>query len=103
MTNGFYWVYQAAWDPAARLEWMDANGFAAQVLYPNAIGIGGQTMAKGGAGPGLRRLCVEMYNDAMAELQASSDYRFIPMPVLPAWDIAECAREAERLAGLGFR
>jgi hypothetical protein len=39
----------------------------AQVLYPNAIGIGGQTLANEVKDPALRRLCVEIYNDAMAE------------------------------------
>jgi predicted TIM-barrel fold metal-dependent hydrolase len=101
--NGIDWVHEASWDPQARIAWMDANGFQAQVLYPNAIGIGGQTLATGVQDPVLRRLCVEMYNDAMAELQVWSGNRFIPMPVLPAWSIAECVREAQRLATLGFR
>ncbi len=101
--NGIDWVHQAAWDPQARLDWMDQNGFYAQVLYPNAIGIGGQTLANDVHDPALRRLCVEIYNDAMAELQDWSKLRFLPMPVLPAWSIEECAREAERLADLGFR
>jgi predicted TIM-barrel fold metal-dependent hydrolase len=101
--NGIDWVHQGAWDPVARLEYMDQNGFYAQVLYPNAIGIGGQTLANEVHDPVLRRLCVEIYNDSMAELQAWSNNRFLPMPVLPAWSVEECVREAERVAGLGFR
>lgn len=101
--NGIDWVHQAAWDPEARLEWMDQNGFHAQVLYPNAIGIGGQTLANEVHDPVLRSLCVELYNDSMADLQQWSNNRFLPMPVLPAWSIEECARTAERLADQGFR
>jgi predicted TIM-barrel fold metal-dependent hydrolase len=48
-------------------------------------------------------MCVEIYNDAMAEIQDASGNRFIPMPVMPAWDVAACVREAERIAALGFR
>ena len=70
---------------------------------PNAVGIGGQVLANDVEDPVLRQLCVEIYNDAMAELQDWSGNRFIPMPVMPAWDIAACVREAQRIAALGFR
>jgi len=101
--NGIDWIHQAAWDPEARLALMDECGVYAQVLYPNAIGIGGQTLANQVKDPALRRLCVEIYNDSMAEIQDWSDHRFLPMPVLPAWSIDECVAEAQRLAALGFR
>jgi predicted TIM-barrel fold metal-dependent hydrolase len=101
--NGIDWVHQAAWDPEARLALMDECGVYAQVLYPNAIGLGGQTLANEVHDPVLKRLCVEIYNDAMAELQDWSGYRFLPMPVLPSWDVEASVQEAERLAGLGFR
>ena len=32
----------------------------------------------------LRRMCVEIYNDAAAEIQSESGNRLLPMPVLPA-------------------
>lgn len=101
--NGIDWVHQAAYDPEQRLKLMDECGVYAQVLYPNAIGIGGQTLANEVHDPVLRRLCVEIYNDSMAEIQESSGGRFLPMPVLPVWSIEESVREAQRVAGLGFR
>ena len=101
--NGIDWVHPAAYDPVERLKVMDECGVYAQVLYPNAIGIGGQTLANEVKDPVLRRLCVEIYNDAMAEVQDWSDHRFLPMPVLPSWSVEECVRAAERLAALGFR
>jgi predicted TIM-barrel fold metal-dependent hydrolase len=101
--NGIDWVHPAAYDPEARLELMDECGVYAQVLYPNAIGIGGQRLANDVRDPVLRRLCVEIYNDSMAELQEWSGNRFLPMPVLPAWSVDECVREAERLSDMGFR
>ena len=97
------WGIQAAWDPEARLAWMDEYGFHAQVLYPNAVGIGGQILANDVHDPVLRQLCVEIYNDAMAELQEWSGNRFLPMPVMPAWNVDACVKEAQRIAALGFR
>ena len=96
-------IHEAAFDPDVRLQVMDACGITRQVLYPNSIGLGGQGLANAVPDPVLRRLCIEIYNDAAAELQERSDRRFLPMPVLPVWDIDECVREVNRVAGLGLR
>lgn len=96
-------VHEAAYNPEVRLQVMDACGIHAQVLYPNSIGLGGQGLANASSDPELRRLCVEIYNDNAAEMQEMSGNRLLPMPVLPAWDIDGCVREAERVAGLGLR
>jgi predicted TIM-barrel fold metal-dependent hydrolase len=99
---GIETVHVAAWDPKTRLAMLDEFGIHAQVLFPNTIGLGGQEL-HGLTDPTLRRLCVEIYNDAMAELQAESGNRLLPMPVLPAWDVGECVREVQRVAALGMR
>jgi len=96
-------IHEAAYNPDVRLELMDACGIHAQVLFPNSIGLGGQGLSSSGVDPDLSRLCVQIYNDAAAELQEKSNLRFLPMPVLPAWDVDECAKEAARVAGLGLR
>jgi predicted TIM-barrel fold metal-dependent hydrolase len=96
-------IHQAAFDPKARIEVLDESGIWAQVLFPNSIGLGGQGLSQAVKDPVLRRLCIEIYNDAMAELQAESGNRLLPMPVLPAWDVDESVREAERVAALGAR
>lgn len=95
-------VHPAAYDPKARLEIMDECGIHAQVLFPNSVGLGGQELCQV-ADPVVRQLCVELYNDAGAELQEESGQRFLPMPIMPAWDIDACVREAERVAGLGLK
>jgi predicted TIM-barrel fold metal-dependent hydrolase len=95
-------VHVAAYDTKARLEVLDESGIYAQVLYPNLIGLGGQGL-QSVEDPALRQLCIQIYNDAMAEIQDESGNRLLPMPVLPAWDVGECVREAERVAGLGLR
>ena len=92
--NPIEWVHEAAWNPEARIALMDECGVHAQVLYPNAIGIGGQTLANDVKDPVLRQLCIELYNDAMAEIQEWSGNRLLPMAVLPAWGVDEAVREA---------
>jgi uncharacterized protein len=96
-------IHAGAYDPKARIEVMDDSGIYAQVCFPNSIGLGGQGISDVVKDPELRLLCVQIYNDAMAEVQADSGNRLLPMPVLPAWDPLESAREAERVAGMGLR
>jgi predicted TIM-barrel fold metal-dependent hydrolase len=96
-------VHRAAWDPKLRLEVMDECGIYAQVLYPNSIGLGGQGLASAVGDEVLRRACIEIYNDARAEIQAESGNRLLPMAVLPAWSVEASVREAERAAGIGMR
>jgi uncharacterized protein len=96
-------VHPAAWDPKERLRLIDRLGIDAQVLYPNSIGLGGQNLWNAISDPMIPLLCVELYNDAMAEVQEESGNRFVPMPIMPAWDIAACVREATRCAQMGYR
>ena len=96
-------AHAGAYDPVARLELLDEVGVFAQIIFPGVVGLGGQGLADTITDLRLRMLCMEIFNDASAELQAESERRFLPMPVLPAWDVDECVREAERVAGLDMR
>jgi predicted TIM-barrel fold metal-dependent hydrolase len=96
-------IHLGAYDPKARIEVMDDSGIWAQVCFPNSIGLGGQGISDVVKDPELRLLCIQIYNDAMAEVQAESNLRLLPMPVLPAWDVDACVVEAQRVAGLGLR
>ena len=82
-----------------RLAVMDANGIWAQIVYPNILGFGGQASAK--VDPALRLACVQIYNDAMAELQEESGNRLYPMALLPWWDVQLCLKEIERVHAMG--
>ena len=99
---GFDDTHPGAYDVAARLEVMDEVGIHAQIVYPNVAGFGGQKFAQVGD-PESRRLCVEIYNDAMAEIQDASHGRLYPMALLPWWDVAATVAEAERIAASGLR
>jgi predicted TIM-barrel fold metal-dependent hydrolase len=95
-------AHVAAWDIDARISLMDDLGLTHQVLYPNSLGLGGQTLAQV-EDMGLRRACLEIFNDSRAEIQSQTNNRLLPMPVLPAWDIDHCVREVQRISDLGLR
>lgn len=95
-------AHPGATEVKPRLEVMDELGIWAQVVYPNAVGFGGQGFAKIDD-PALRNLCATIWNDAMAELQDESGGRLFPMGIIPWWDIDECVREIERMRSLGLK
>jgi uncharacterized protein len=72
------------------------------VIFPSTIGLGGQDIAMVDD-DALRRVTVEIYNDGMAEIQADSGNRLLPLPLMPAWSVDACVAEATRVAGLGCR
>jgi len=96
-------AHAAAYDPVARMELLDETGIWAQVIFPGVVGLGGQALAEIVQDVTLRRLCVEIFNDAGAELQSGSGNRLLPMAILPAWDVDACVAETIRAAGLGIR
>jgi uncharacterized protein len=81
---------------------MDECGIDAQVIFPSTIGLGGQDLGLVDD-EALCRLTIEMYNDRMANIQAESNNRLLPLPLMPAWSIKTCVEEAERVAALGCR
>jgi len=96
-------AHAPAYDPAARLALMDDIGVYAQVVYPGVVGLGGQNLASLVEDVALRTACLEIFNEANAQLQAESGNRLLPMGLLPAWDVDACVREAQRVADLGLR
>jgi predicted TIM-barrel fold metal-dependent hydrolase len=95
-------IHVGAWDPTVRLQVMDECGIDHQVIFPSTIGLGGQDLGMV-TDDTLRHLAIELYNDRMAEIQSASGNRLLPMPLMPAWSVDSCVREAERVAALGAR
>jgi uncharacterized protein len=95
-------IHVGAYDPQVRIQVLDECGIDAQVIFPSTIGLGGQDL---GAveDQALCRFVIESYNDQMAEIQAESQNRLLPMPLMPAWDVDTCVAEAKRVAALGMR
>lgn len=102
----FHWthdqIHVGAYDPAVRIGVLDELGIDAQIIFPSTIGLGGQDLGLVDD-PALTRLTIEIYNDAMAEIQAESGNRLLPLPLMPAWDIDLCVTEAKRVGALGAR
>jgi predicted TIM-barrel fold metal-dependent hydrolase len=85
-----------------RLEMLDEVGIWGQVVYPNAVGFGGQNFFKI-PDPELRLLCLTIWNDAMAEMQEESGQRLFGMAMLPWWDRDAAIREIERAHHMGIK
>jgi predicted TIM-barrel fold metal-dependent hydrolase len=94
-------VSAAASQVGPRLELMDQQGVWAHLIYPNAVGFGGQQLGQIGDAA-LRNLSATLYNDASAEFQATSGNRLFPMGVLPWWDIEFALDEITRIKDLGL-
>jgi predicted TIM-barrel fold metal-dependent hydrolase len=99
-------VHAACSQTKPRLEVMDQSGVWAQIVYPNVLGFGGQLRGDASTAPidaDLRLVSTQIYNDAMAEMQAESGGRLLPMALLPWWDVKQAVTEAERCHALGLR
>jgi predicted TIM-barrel fold metal-dependent hydrolase len=96
-------IHVGSYDVAARLAVMDESGIWAQVVFPNNVGLGGESVAKAASDRSLLNTCVEIYNDWGAELLEVSGGRLLPMAIMPAWDVDDCVREARRAHAMGFR
>ncbi len=96
-------AHKASYDPKARIELMDELGVHAQVVFPGVVGLGGQGLADVVKDVALRQACLEIFNEASAEIQAESGNRLLPMALLPAWDIPASVREVQKAHDMGLR
>ena len=94
-------VDPASYDVKARVAYMDETNVAAQIAYPNVLGFGGQKAMM--VEPELRLMSTQIYNDAMAEMQAASGERIFPMALTPWWDVKLAIAEIERCHKMGLR
>jgi uncharacterized protein len=91
-----------AWQPKARLAWMDKMGVYAQVLYPNVGGFGSGSYGRI-KDLELRMDCIRAYNDFIAEFAGEDAKRLVPTTAIPFWDVEEAVRELKRANALGHR
>lgn len=93
--------HPGAWDANERLKYMDEVGVYAQVLYPN-LGAVTMSMYKQ-MEEDLRQGSIRAYNDFLVEFTAPAPERFVPMAVLPLWDVEASVKEVERAAKIGHK
>ena len=85
-----------------RVGMLDRFGLYAQVLYPNVAGFGSQNFMKV-EDSNLRLACARIYNEAMAEIQADSSDRLLPMALMPWWNIEQSVEEVSRAKDMGLK
>lgn len=91
------------YDPAARVLDMDLDGVQAALCFPSFPGFGGGTFHRA-KDKDLALVCVQAWNDFhVEEWCAAAPDRFIPMAILPVWDIELSVAEVQRLAAKGAR
>jgi predicted TIM-barrel fold metal-dependent hydrolase len=101
--SSFAQLRKGCYDVHARIDDMDVNGIAASMCFGNSIGFDGQTFHKA---PDKKL--------ALRHLQAWNDWhydewcmkypgRFIPLGILPTWDMDATVAEIHRLSKKGFR
>ena len=91
------------YDPAARVKDMDLDGVQAALCFPSFPGFAGSTFFRA-QDKDLALLCVQVWNDFyLDEWCASAPGRFIPLGILPFWDIDLTVAEARRIAAKGAR
>jgi predicted TIM-barrel fold metal-dependent hydrolase len=95
-------VDPACYDARARIKWMDANGIAAQVLYPNFVAFEGfAIMALNDLD--LQVALIRTYNDYLIEFASVDPKRFVLLASVPFWSLEESIKELRRCAKLGFK
>ncbi|ROO85902.1 putative TIM-barrel fold metal-dependent hydrolase [Actinocorallia herbida] len=92
----------AAIDAKERLAYNDRVGVHYQVLYPNIVGFHSHRFLNQMPRE-LATLCVQAYNDWVAEFASADPSRLIPMMMLPFWDIDESVAEMRRAHEMGHK
>jgi hypothetical protein len=96
-------VRKAAYDVDARVDDMNANGILSGLNFPNVLGFAGDSLLKVGD-KDLALACIQVYNDWHCDQWAGAHPgRFIPVAVMPLWDVALCVKEVRRIAQKGVR
>ena len=95
-------IAPAMYDGKARLEFLDAEGIDAQVLYPNVGGFGNGYFLRLGDRE-LVAQCVRAYNDFLTDWCSADPDRLIAITALPFWDLELSVAELQRCAENGHR
>jgi predicted TIM-barrel fold metal-dependent hydrolase len=97
-------VHPSSWDPTERVKVMDSYGIAMAALYPNlGLTAPDRYRAIAGATIDFQVELIAAFNDFVLSWAQREPGRFIPLAVVPYWDLERCVREIERCAELGHR
>jgi predicted TIM-barrel fold metal-dependent hydrolase len=91
------------YDVTERLADMDLDGIHAQMCFPSFPGFAGSTFFAA-QDKELAQACVMAWNDfILDEWCAAAPDRFIPMVMVPFWDVPAAVAEVERTAAKGAK
>nr|WP_223205356.1 amidohydrolase family protein [Gordonia jinghuaiqii] len=91
------------YDPKARIEDMDIDGVHGALCFPSFPKFAGTVFLQG-EDKDLALLCVQAWNDyVLDEWCPTAPDRYIPMTIMPLWDVDLCIAEIERTVGRGAR
>jgi uncharacterized protein len=96
-------VHPSAYDAAERLKVMDASGISVAALYPNLSFFGYDGFYRAVNEAEFQLDCVRAYNDFIHDFTSTAPDRFIPLAVIPYWDVQATVREIERCVAMGFK
>ncbi len=95
-------AWRGAFDPSARLAWMDQHGIRSQVLYPNLVGFFIKPFVVN-LEPQLATECMRAFNDHQADFCSAAPDRLIALANLPWWDLDAAIEELHRCVELGHK
>jgi len=88
---------RGGWDTAARLAAQQRDGIGAEILYPT-VGMEVCNLKD----PELKKVCMDAYNDWLAEFAASAADRLFGLGQTPMRDIDESIADLERMKAMGM-
>jgi predicted TIM-barrel fold metal-dependent hydrolase len=96
-------ILRGCYDPVERLKDMDEDGIWAELCFPTFPRFAG-VMFLNAKDKELALACVEAYNDFMLdEWCAAAPDRYIPLMILPLWDLDLSVQEIHRTAAKGAK
>ena len=91
------------YDPAERVKDMDVDGVQAACCFPSFPGFGGRVFLNA-INKELAFACLQAWNDfSIDEWSATAPGRYVPLALLPIWDVDRCVSELRRVAAKGAR
>ena len=96
-------IIPSCYDPRERVKTMDEDGVWGSLCFPSFCRFAGAAFLEC-TDKGFGLACVQAYNDWMLEEWcAVAPDRFIPLGIVPLWDVDLAVKEVERIAPLGIR
>jgi uncharacterized protein len=93
-------AHPATYDLTARVKAMDRSGVRVAVLYPNIAGLFMDPFVDY-PDRAVSLAHVQTYNDFLLDWVQPARERFVPMAVVPYWDLDAAVKEVERVAATG--